>query len=125
MLDVPPEITTIGTDGVGGHPALDGEVIEIALDLAVQRRGERRHRCPLRTASADGRSGHGASTGLVGLPSTMTAWAARIPAAAVELTISPANTRSTAHRSPCQCTVRSASSWSASGRPTCRSPRAR
>ena len=39
VLAVATQIAPIGTDGVGGHPAFDGEVVEVALQLTVQRSG--------------------------------------------------------------------------------------
>ena len=99
MLGVAAQVAAVGDQGVGGDTALDGEVIQVALDLDVeggpadrQPGCEGRHGRTWRAAKAVGRSGQGASTGRVGLPSTITAWAASTPAAAVELTISPAST---------------------------------
>ena len=124
MLGVATQVAAVGTQGVGGDATLDRQVIEVALQLVVQRRPEGGHQCPFRRAKAVGLSIHGASTGRSEVTS-VTVWAARIPATAMELTISPFSTIRTASSSGNHRNVRSASSSWASGRPTSVSPVAR
>src|SRR6202011_6070851 len=124
VVVVAAQVAAVGTQRVRGSASLDGQMVEIALHLAVERRGgaDARsksvggHWLRCRCAKDVGRPGHGASTGRVGLPSTTAAYAASTPAAAEALTISPESTRSAASSSDTQCTVRSASSSVASGR---------
>ena len=80
---------------------------------------------PCRALNAVGLSIHGASTGRGCAIPALTAYAAKIPPTARELTISPLNTRCTASAMGYHCNVMSASSSCASGRPTSVKPVAR
>ena len=113
MLAVAAQITPVRAQRVGRHAPLDREVVEITLELVLERPTHRQrgvaHRCPIRVENAVGRSVHGASTGRSDATSGITC-AARMPATEMALTISPENTICTASDSGTLRTTRSASS---------------
>jgi hypothetical protein len=91
VLGVTAQIAAIRTQGVGRDAALDREVVEVALKLVIQGGPEGGHVSARLAAKAFDLSIHGASTGRSDDGSS-TSWAARIPATAMEFTISPAST---------------------------------
>ena len=92
VFGVTPQIPAVGTQRVRRHPPLDRQVVEVSAELFVEGRTEGQrvggHPCPFRCANAVGRSIQGASTGRRRSTGGI-AWAARIPATEIELTISP------------------------------------
>ena len=125
VLEVAAQVAAIGAQRVGCDSPLDRQVIEVSLQLGLQRRRQGRHPAACRALNAVGLSIHGASTGRGSAMPSLTAYAAKIPATARELTISPLKIRCTASAIGYQLTVRSASSSCASGRSTSVRPVAR
>ena len=97
VLEVAAQVAAIGAQGIGRDAPLDRQMIEITLQLGLQRRRQRGHSSGLpgaRTPSACRPTVHPPAA-VVRDPS-LTAYAAKIPATARELTISPLKTRPTA-----------------------------
>ena len=104
VLGVAAQVSAIGAQRVGRHAALDGQVVEVALQLCLQ---GSRHRAAFRAANAVGLSIHGLSTGRGCVNPLATACADMMPATAMALTISPLSTLRAAsvEREPLQCHV--------------------